>query len=114
VAKSCTEAPVGPEHRYMPVQEEDGAAMAETLIEGSKEEVPQAYEEDGSTPDQARYTTTSEVFLQLCCVPNSEEEDLSVGGGSDSTQRSSLECVPLVECSFRGTGTSVHDRVLCD
>jgi hypothetical protein len=57
----------------------------ETLIEGSKEAVSQACEEDGSTPDRARYTTTSEVFLQPCCIPNSKVEDLSVGGGSDST-----------------------------
>jgi hypothetical protein len=33
-----------------------------------------------------------------------------VGGGSDSTQRSSSECVPVVDCLFRGTGTSIHDR----
>jgi hypothetical protein len=85
VAKSCTEASVGTEHRYTPVQEEDGAVVAETLIEGSKEVVPQACEEDGNTPDPARYATTSEVFLQPLCIPNSEEEDLSVGGGSDST-----------------------------
>jgi hypothetical protein len=32
----------------------------------------------------------------------------------DSTQRSSLECILVVDCSFRGTGTSVHDRVLCN
>jgi hypothetical protein len=114
VAKSCTEALVGREYRYMPVQEEDGVVVAETLIEGSKEVVPQACEEDGSTLDRARYATTSEVFLQPHCIPNSKEEDLSVGGGSDSTQRSSSECVPVVDCLFRGTGTSVHDRVLCD
>jgi hypothetical protein len=58
--------------------------------------------------------TTSEVFLQPHCIPNSKEEDLSVGGGSDSTQRSSSECIPVVDCLFRGTGTSVHDRVLCN
>jgi hypothetical protein len=114
VAKSCTEAPVGPKHQYTPVQEEDGAVVAETLIEGSEEVVPQACEEDGSTPDRARYATTSEVFLQPHCIPNSEEEDLSMGDGSDSTQKSSSECVPVVDCSFRGMGTSVHDRVLCD
>jgi hypothetical protein len=114
VAKSCTEAPVGPEHRYTPVHEEDGAVVAETLIEGFEEAVPQACEEDGSTPDQARYATTSEVFLQPRCIPNSEEEDLSVGGGSDSTQRNSSECIPVVDDLFRGTGTSIHDRVLCD
>jgi hypothetical protein len=85
VAKSCTEALVGPEHRYTPVQKEDGAVVAETLIEGSEEAVPQACKEDGSMPDRARYATTSKVFLQPCCIPNSEEEDLSVGGGSDST-----------------------------
>jgi hypothetical protein len=98
----------------MPVQEEDGAVVAETLIEGSEEAVPQACEEDGSTPDRAKYATTLEVFLQPRCISNSEEEDLSVGGRSDSTQRSSSECVPVVDCLFRGTGTSVHDRVLCD
>jgi hypothetical protein len=53
--------------------------VAETLIEGSKEAVPQACEEDGSTSDRARYATTSEVFLQPCCIPSSKEEDLSVG-----------------------------------
>jgi hypothetical protein len=84
----------------MPVQEKDGAVVAETLIQGSKEAVPQAYEEDGSTPDRVRYATTSEVFLQPRCIPNSEEEDLSVGGGSDSTERSSSECVPVVGCLF--------------
>jgi hypothetical protein len=114
VAKSCTEALVGPQHQYTPVQEEDGAVVAETLIEGSEEVVPQACKEDGSMPDRARYATTSEVFLQPRCIPNSEEEDLSVGGGSDSTQRSSSECVPVVDYLFRGTGTSIHDRVLCD
>jgi hypothetical protein len=114
VAKSCTEALVGLEHRYTPVQEEDGAIVAKTLIEGSEEVVPQACEEDGSTPDRARYATTSEVFLQPRCIPNSEEEDLGVGGGSDSTQKSNSECVLVVDCLFRGTGTSVHDRVLCD
>jgi hypothetical protein len=88
--------------------------VAETLIKGSEEAVPQACEEDGNTPNRARYATTSEVFLQPRCIPNSEEEDLSVGGGSDSTQRSYSECVPVVDCSFRGTGTSIHDRVLCD
>jgi hypothetical protein len=77
VAKSCTEVPVGPEHRYTPVQEEDGAVVAETLIESS--------EEDGTTPDRGRYAPTLEVFLRLGCIPNSEEEDLSVGGRSDST-----------------------------
>jgi hypothetical protein len=76
VAKSCTKAPVGPEHRYTPVQEEDGAVVA---IEGSEEAVSQVYKEDGSKPDRARYATTSEVFLQPRCIPNSEEEDLSVG-----------------------------------
>jgi hypothetical protein len=100
VAKSCTEAPVGPEHRYTPIQKEDGTVVAETLIEGSEEVLPQACKEDGSTPDRARYTTTSEVFLQPCCIPNSEEEDLSVGGGSDSTERSSSECIPVVDCLF--------------
>jgi hypothetical protein len=88
--------------------------VAETLIKGSEEAVPQACEEVGSTPDRARYATTSEVFLQPCCIPNSEEEDLSMGGGSDSTERSSSECVPVVDCLFRMTGTSVHDIVLCD
>jgi hypothetical protein len=88
--------------------------VAETLIEGSEEVVHQACEEDGSTPDRGRYTTTSEVFLQPRCIPNSGEEDLSVGGGLDSTQRSSSKCVPVVDCLFRGTGTSVHDRVLCN
>jgi hypothetical protein len=88
--------------------------VAETLIEGSEEVVPQACEEDGSMPDRARYATTSEVFFQPRCIPNSEEEDLGVDGGSDSTQRSSSECVPVVDCLFRGTGTSVHDKVLCD
>jgi hypothetical protein len=39
VAKSCTEALVGPEHRYTPIQEEDGAVVAETLIESSEENV---------------------------------------------------------------------------
>jgi hypothetical protein len=85
VAKSCTEAPVGPKHRYTHVQEEDGAVVAETLIEGSEEVVPQACEEDGITPNRGRYATTSEVFLRPRCIPNSEEEDVSVGGGSDST-----------------------------
>ena len=88
--------------------------MAEIFIEGSKKAVRQACEEDGSTPDQGRYVTTSEVFLQPCCISNSEEEDLSVDGGSDSTQRSSLECVPMVDYSFQWMGTSVHDRVLCN
>jgi hypothetical protein len=114
VAKSCTKAPVGSKHRYTPVQEEDGAAVAETLIKGSEEAVPQACEEDGSTPDRARYATTSEVFLQPRCIPNSEEEHLSVDGGSDSTQRSSSECVLMVDSLFRGTRTSVNDRVLCN
>jgi hypothetical protein len=59
--------------------------VAETFIEGSKEVVPQAYKEDGSTPDRGRYATTSEVFLQPRYIPNSEEEDPSVGCGSDST-----------------------------
>jgi hypothetical protein len=85
VDKSCTEAPVGPEHRYVPVQEEDGAVVAETLIKGSEEAVPQTCKEDGSTPNRARYATTSEVFLQPRYIPNSEEEDVSVSGGSDST-----------------------------
>jgi hypothetical protein len=88
--------------------------VAETLIEGSEEAVPQACKEDGSTPDRASYATTSEVFLQPCCIPNSEEEDLSMGGGSDSTQRSSSEYVLVVGCLFQRTGTLVHDRVLCD
>jgi hypothetical protein len=44
--------------------------------------------------------TTSEVFLQPRCIPNSKEEDLSVGGESDSTQRSSSECVPVIDCLF--------------
>jgi hypothetical protein len=88
--------------------------VAETVIEDSEEAVLQACEEVGSTPDRARYATTSEVFLQPCCIGNSEEEDLSVGGGSDSTERSSSECVPMVDCLFRRIGTSVHDRVLCD
>jgi hypothetical protein len=114
VAKSCTEAAVGPEYRYTPTQEEDGAVVTETLIEGSEEAVPQACKEDGSTPNQGRYATTLEVFFQPRCIPNSKEEDLSVGGGSDSTQRNSSECVPVVDCSFQGMGTSVHDRVLCD
>jgi hypothetical protein len=114
VAKSCIEALCGPEHQYTPVQKEDGAVVAETLIEGSEEAVPQACEEDGSTPDRARYATTSEVFLQPCCIPNSKEEDLSVGGGLDSTERSSSECIPVVDCLFRRTGTLVHGRVLCD
>jgi hypothetical protein len=114
VVKSCTEALVGPEHRYTPVQEEDGAVVAETLIEGSEEAIPQACEEDGNTPDRARYATTSKVFLQPRCIPDCKEEDLSVGGGSDSTQRSSSECIPVVHCLFRGTRTSVHDKVLCD
>jgi hypothetical protein len=114
VAKSCTEVPVGPEHRYTPVYEEDEAVVVEILIEGSEEVVPQACEEDGSTPNRARYATTLEVFLQPRCIPNSKEEDLSVGGGSDSTERSSLECIPVVDCLFRGIETSVHDRVLCD
>jgi hypothetical protein len=114
VAKSCTEAPIGPKHRYTAVQEEDGAVLAEALIEGSEETVPQACKEDRSTPNRGRYATTSEVFFRPCCIPNSEEEDVSVGGGSDSTQKSSLECVPVVDCSFRGMGTSVHDRVLCN
>jgi hypothetical protein len=114
VVESYTEAPFGPEHRYTPVQKEDGAVVAETFIESSKEAVPQACKEVGSTPDRARYATTSEVFLQPCWIGNSEEEDLSVGGGSDSTERSSSECVPVVDRLFRRTGTSVHDRVLCD
>jgi hypothetical protein len=79
VAKSCIEAPVGPEYRYTPIQEEDGEVVAETLIEGSKEAVPQACEEDGSTSDRTRYATTAKVFLQPRCIPNSEEEDLGVG-----------------------------------
>ena len=63
MAKSCTEVPVGPKYRYIPTQEEDGAVVAETLIEGFEEVVPQACKEDGSTPDRGRYVTTSEVFL---------------------------------------------------
>jgi hypothetical protein len=88
------------------MMDEDGAVVAETLIKGSEGAVPQACEEDSSTPDRGRYATTSEVFLQPGCIPNSEEEDVSVGGGSDSTQRNSSECVPVVDCSFQGTGTS--------
>ena len=61
--------------------------MVETLIEGSEKVVPQVYKEDGSTPNQGRYATMSKVFLQPRYIPNSEEEDLSVGGGSDSTQK---------------------------
>jgi hypothetical protein len=74
--------------------------VAETLIEGSEEIVPQACEEDGSTLNRGRYATTSKVFLRPGCIPNSEEEDVSVDGGSDSTQRSSSECVPVVDCLF--------------
>jgi hypothetical protein len=85
VAKSCTEVPVGPEHRYTAVHEDDGAVVAKTLIKSSEEGVPQACEEDGSTPDRGRYATTSEVFLRPGWILNSEEEDVSVGGGSDST-----------------------------
>jgi hypothetical protein len=48
----------------------------------------------------ARYATTSEVFLQPRCIPNFKEEDFSMGGGSDSTQRSSSECIPVVDCLF--------------
>ena len=88
--------------------------MAETFIEGSEEPVPKACKEDGSMPDQGRYATTSEVFLQPGWISNSKEEDVSMGGGSDSTQRSSLECVSVVDCSLRRTGTSIHDRILCD
>ena len=47
----------------MTVQEEDGIVVAKTLIEGFKEIIPQACEEDGSMPDQRRYATTSEIFL---------------------------------------------------
>jgi hypothetical protein len=48
VAKSYIEVPVGPEHRYTPVQEEDGVVVAEILIEGSEEAVTQACKEDDS------------------------------------------------------------------
>jgi hypothetical protein len=51
-------APVGPEHRYTAVQEEDGVVVAKTLIEGSEEVIPQACKEDDSTPDRGRYATT--------------------------------------------------------
>ena len=74
--------------------------MAKTLIEDSKEAVPQPNEEDGSMPDQGRYPTTSKVFLRPSCIPNSKEEDSNMGGGSDSMQRSSLECVPVVDYLF--------------
>ena len=86
--------------------------MTETFIKGSKEPIPKICKEDGSTPDRGRYATTSEVFLQLGRIPNSKEEDVSIGGGSDSTQKSGLECVPVVDCSLRRTRTSIHDRVL--
>ena len=72
MAKSCTKALIGLEYQYIPVQEEDGAIVAETLIEGSKEGVPQACKEDGSMLNRARYMATSEVFLQPCCILNSE------------------------------------------
>ena len=51
VAKLCIEAPVGPEHQYIAVQEEDGRVVAKTLIEGPEEAIPQACKEDGSTPN---------------------------------------------------------------
>jgi hypothetical protein len=59
VSKSCTEAPVGPEHQYTVVQDEDGEVVAETLIEDSEEVIPQACKEDGNMPDRAKYATTS-------------------------------------------------------
>ena len=88
--------------------------VTETLIENFEETIPQACKEDGNTPNRARYVTTSEIFLQPRYIPNSKGEDLSVGGRLDSIQKSSSECVPVVNCLFQGTGTSVHDRVLCD
>ena len=58
--------------------------MAETFIKGSEELVPKACKEDGSTPNQGRYATTSKVFLQPSWISISKEEDVSMGGGSDS------------------------------
>ena len=74
--------------------------MVETLIEGFKEAILQACKEDGSMPDRARYATASEVFFQPRYIPNSKEEDLSEGGGSNSTQRSSLKCIKVVDYTF--------------
>ena len=74
--------------------------MAETFIEGSEEPVPEAYKEDGSTPNQGRYATTSKVFLQPSWISISKEEDVSMGGGSDSSQRNNLECILVVDCSL--------------
>jgi hypothetical protein len=63
VAKSCIEAPVGPEHRYTVVQEEDGVVVAKTLIEGSEEAVPQACEEDGNMLDRGGTRPRQKYFF---------------------------------------------------
>ena len=74
--------------------------MTETFTKGSEESVREACKEDGSTPNQGRYSTMSEVFLQPNWISISKKEDVSMGGGSDSMQRSNLECVLVVDYSL--------------
>ena len=88
--------------------------VVETFIKDSKEPIPEACKEDGSTSNQGRYATTSKVFLRPGYISNSKEENVNMGGGSDSIQISDSKCIPVVDCSLQKTRTSVHDEVLCN